>query len=142
MSSNKPGSLRRHARAVVMKIIGIQVLIGLLLAIGLLFFKGWDEAYSVLTGVLIGVLPSYYLGSRMFGGNHVTSGDLLLKQIYVAQMMKLGFTIALFLITILFIDAKSLMVLCGYTAVVAVNWLAMKFSDLGETSSPPVAEAN
>jgi F0F1-type ATP synthase assembly protein I len=142
MSSNKPGSLRRHARAVVMKIIGIQVLIGLLMAIGLLFFKGLDAAYSVLVGVLIGVLPSYYLGSRMFGADSVTSGDLLLKQIYVAEMMKLGFTVALFLITILFVDAKFPMVLCGYAAVVAVNWLAMKFSDLGVAASPTVTEAN
>lgn len=133
MSDSRPGSQRRHARDVVMKIVGIQVSIGILIAIGLLFFKGWSEAYSALTGALIGVLPSYYLGNRIFSaGDSSATGDLLLKQIYVAEMMKLGFTVALFLITILFIDARFTIVVSVYGAVVAVNWFAMKFADLNE----------
>lgn len=134
MSDFRPGSQRRHARGVVMKIVGIQVLIGLLITFGLLFFKGWYEAYSALTGSLIGVLPSYYLGNRMFSTTtSEASGDLLLKQIYIAEMMKLGLTVALFLISILVVDAKFSIVIIAYVAVTAVNWFAMRFADLAES---------
>lgn len=133
MSDFRPGSQRRHARDVVMKIIGIQVSIGLLITIGLLSFNGWYEAYSALTGTLIAVLPSYYLGNRIFSANiGAATGDLLLKQIYIAEMMKLGLTVALFLLSILLTNAKFSIVLSTYALVVAVNWFAMRYADLAE----------
>lgn len=132
MTVSQPGTQRRYARKVVMGIIAMQTVVGILIAIGLFFIKGWGEAYSALTGALIAVLPSYYLGNRIFGVNDATSGDVLLRQIYVAEMIKLAFTVALFLITILMLDAKFSIVMGTYATIVAVNWLAMKFSDLGE----------
>ena len=102
-----------------------------MIAVVLFLLKGWGEAYSALAGTLIGVLPSYYLGNRIFGSSSGASGDVLLKQIYVAEMMKLGFTVALFLITILILDAIFSIVLATYAAVVAVNWIAMKVANLG-----------
>ena len=114
-----------------MRIVAAQVVVGLAIAVGLFFGKGWNQAYSALAGTLIGVLPSYYLGNRIFGAPGGASGDVLLKQIYVAEMIKLGFTVALFLITILILDAIFSIVLCTYAAVVAVNWIAMRASNLG-----------
>ena len=142
MSDSRPGSLRRHARKLVMRIIAAQVMVGLVIAVGLFFIKGWDEAYAALAGTMIGVLPSYYLGNRIFGSGSGASGDMLLKQIYVAEMMKLGFTVALFLITILILDADFSIVLCTYAAVTAVNWVAMRLSNLSAETTMNTNEAS
>ena len=132
MSNTSPGSLRRHARNVVMRVIAMQVGVGLTIAAGLFLLSGWNQAYAALAGTLIGVLPSYYLGNRIVGSKGVASRDMLLKQIYVAEMMKLGMTVALFIISILLLDAKFSIVVSTYAAVVAVNWLAMRAAGLSE----------
>ena len=111
----------------------MQVGVGLTIAAGLFLLSGWNQAYAALVGTLIGVLPSYYLGNRIVGAQIVAaSGDLLLKQIYVAEMMKLGMTVALFIISIMLLDAKFSIVVSTYAAVVAVNWFAMRAAGLSE----------
>ena len=125
-----------------MRIVATQVAVGLVIAVVLFLIKGWGEAYSALAGTLIGVLPSYYLGNRIFGSSSGASGDILLKQIYVAEMMKLGFTVALFLITILILDAIFSIVLAAYAAVVAVNWIAMKVANLGAKATVETNDAS
>ncbi|MGR8949511.1 MAG: ATP synthase subunit I [Gammaproteobacteria bacterium] len=118
-----------------MRIIAVQVGVGLTIAASLFLLKGWNEAYSALAGALVGVLPSYYLGNRITGCTGTASGDVMLKQIYVAEMMKLGMTVALFLITIFLLDAKFSIVVSTYAAVVSVNWLAMRFTGLHERTA-------
>ncbi|MEM7466034.1 MAG: ATP synthase subunit I [Pseudomonadota bacterium] len=125
-----------------MRIVAMQVAVGLLVAVSLYILRGWEQAYAALVGAMIGVLPSYYLGNRIFGAEQGASGDDLLRQIYVAEMMKLGFTVALFLISILLLDVEFTIVLCTYAAVVAVNWLAMKFTDLGVKAPAQSSDAS
>ena len=134
MSSTTPGSLRRHARNIVMRIVAAQLAVGLVIVAGLFLLDGKEKAYAALAGTLIGVLPSYYLGNRIFGVSGGASGDVMLKQIYVAEMMKLGFTVALFLITIVVLDADFFVVVCTYAVVAAVNWVAMRVCNLGVTT--------
>lgn len=140
-SLTKPGTLRRHSRNVVLRIVAAQISIGLLIAVGLFFVGGWHESYSALAGALIATLPSYYLANRMFRYGNSTSVEDVLKNIYVAEMLKIGMTVALFVIAIIALNVNFAVVVGVYAAVVAVNWLGIRLADLGERPEQRLTKA-
>ena len=94
---------------------------------------GTHAGYSALSGGLIGVIPGFYLAARLAqqrGG--AAAGDLL-RRIYVGEMVKITFTVALFVIAIVLLNANFLMVLLGYGTTIAVNWFVVLQADIGET---------
>jgi F0F1-type ATP synthase assembly protein I len=60
-----------------------------------------------------------------------------LRGIYTGELLKIAFTIALFVIAIRLLAVVFLIVVASYLAMVAINWLALLFIDVGE--APPSA---
>ena len=95
--SPQAGSLRRHSRAIVLRIVAAQIAVGLLIALALFVLQGQFQGYSALVGALIAALPNYYLVVRMFQRRGSDSAEDLLRNVYVAEMVKIVFTVSLFL---------------------------------------------
>jgi F0F1-type ATP synthase assembly protein I len=64
-----------------------------------------------------------------------------LRGIYTGELLKIAFTIALFVIAIRLLDVMFLLVVASYLAMVAVNWLALLFIDVGEAPQSPTPGA-
>ena len=61
------------------------------------------------------------------------SAEQVLRNIYLGEGIKIAFTIALFVLAMLFLDVEFGVVAAAYLATVAVNWVAVYKADLGET---------
>lgn len=116
----------------MMQLIAGQLVLALTIAAALRLTLGGAAGYAALVGGLVGVVPNFYLALRMArsGGNAVA--EMALRTIYVGELIKIAFTVAMFVIAIVLLDANFLIVVLTYIATVAVNWFAFLLVDLGE----------
>ena len=64
-----------------------------------------------------------------------------MRGIYTGELLKIAFTIALFVIAIRLLDVVFLIVVASYLAMVAINWLALLYVDVGEQPQSPTTGA-
>lgn len=117
----------------MMLLVGGQLLATIAAGAVAALLGGSYAAYSALSGGLIGVIPSFYLAARMSGRRGGAGAEQALRRIYVGEMVKIAFTVALFIIAIVLLNADFLIVLLAYAATVAVNWVVVAIADIGET---------
>ncbi len=105
--------------------VAAQLVTGI--AVAVWFFATGDSgaSYSVLLGTLVGVLPSFYLASKIFSIRANCDAQQMLRAIYAAEAVKLAFSIALFVTVILVLDVSVPYVLVGYLTTMLVNWFAL-----------------
>lgn len=129
-----PGSLYQHSRRVALNVVASQILVAYVSAIGLAILVDYRHAYSALVGAGIGILPTYYFAVRLFkASRRVLSPEQALRNIYLGEGLKVLFTLALFVLAILTLTVSLPVVAGAYIATVAVNWVAVYFTDLGES---------
>jgi len=116
----------------MMQVVAGQLAVTVLIATVLALWLGRAAAYAALVGGLVGVIPNYYLALRMARAQASAAAEMVLRNIYVGELIKITFTAAMFIIAIVLLDADFLIVVLTYIATVAVNWLAFLFVDLGE----------
>ncbi|MCP5143613.1 MAG: ATP synthase subunit I [Gammaproteobacteria bacterium] len=116
-------------RQFVFRIVAAQVVCGLAIVLGMLVFKGAHAAYSALVGAAIGVIPSFYLARRMFRPSAEPSARGAVRNIYMAESLKILLTVALFVIALLALKVDFLVVVLTYIAIMAVHWLALLFPE-------------
>ena len=100
-------------------------------------WPGPAVAYSALVGAIIAIVPNYYLASRLLRRRTGATPDEAWRGIYTGELLKIVFTIALFVMAIRLLDIVFLIVVAAYLAMVAVNACGLLFIDLGE--APPAA---
>lgn len=120
-------------------LIGGQLVVAVLAVLVLAIWPGPAVAYSAMVGAVIAILPNWYLASRLARRGPGASPDEALRGIYTGELLKIAFTIALFVIAIRLLDVAFLIVVASYIAMVVVNWAALLFIDLGE--APRVSSA-
>lgn len=118
-----------------------QVLAALALGLVLAAFSGTTSAYSAMVGALIAIAPNYYLAARLMRRKPGTTPSESLRGIYTGELLKIAFTIALFVIAIRLLDVVFLIVVASYLAMVAINWLALLYVDVGEQPQSPTTGA-
>jgi len=124
--------LHERAKRTLTLLIAGQLSISIVTVALVTAVAGWDAAYSVLVGGLIGILPNYYFAGRLMRSRASAAALQSLREIYVGEFIKIAFTSALFVIAIIFLNVKFLVVVLTYFALVVVNWLAFLVADLGE----------
>lgn len=127
------GALHNHSRRIALSVVAGQVAVTFGVALVLAVFGSGRSVYSALVGAGIGILPTYYLALRMFRRTRSMSAEQVLRNIYLGEGIKIAFTIALFVLAMLFLDVEFGVVAAAYLATVAVNWVAVYKADLGET---------
>ncbi|MDA0824200.1 MAG: ATP synthase subunit I [Proteobacteria bacterium] len=127
------GALYNYSRGLALRVVAGQIVVGLALACCLAFVSA-NLGYSALVGAGIGILPTYYLAVRMFRrSRRALSPEQALRNIYLGEGLKVAFTIALFVLSILQLDVHLGAVAGAYMTTVVVNWVAIYAADLGES---------
>ena len=118
-----------------------QTLAALALVLVVALWSGMGAAYSVLVGTVIAIAPNYYLAARLMRRKPGTTPSESLRGIYTGELLKIAFTIALFVIAIRLLDVMFLTVVASYLVMAAVNWLALLYIDVGEQPRSSTARA-
>ena len=119
------------------KLIVAQSLAAVAITLVLSVWLGKTAAYSALVGAIIAIVPNLYLARRLLGRGPGATPSESLRGIYSGELLKIAFTIALFVIAIRLLDVVFLIVVASYLAMVMINWLALLFIDVGETPQSP-----
>jgi len=106
------------------KILCMQVLMALLVALGFLFVGGWKNTVSPLLGSSIALLPNLYFAYKVYLARH-QSAQGIVNAFYAGETTKLILTIALFTIVLQIPSVDFLTLLVGYIAVLSVFWFAL-----------------
>jgi len=119
------------------KLLVGQSLAATALILVLAVWLGKTAAYSALVGSIIAIVPNFYLARRLLRRGPGATPSESLRGIYTGELLKIAFTIALFVIAIRILNVVFLIVVASYLAMVAINWLALLFIDVGEAPQSP-----
>lgn len=123
------------------KLIAAQSLAAVAITLVLSVWLGKTAAWSALVGAIIAIVPNLYLARRLLGRGPGATPNESLRGIYTGELLKIAFTIALFVIAIRLLDVVFLIVVACYLAMVMINWLALLFIDVGEAPQAPTTGA-
>ena len=123
------------------KLIAAQSLAAVAITLVLSVWLGKTAAWSALVGAIIAIVPNLYLARRLLGRGPGATPNESLRGIYTGELLKIAFTIALFVIAIRLLDVVFLIVVACYLAMVMINWLALLFIDVGEAPRAPTTGA-
>ena len=135
------GPLRERAQHAINKLLVAQSLAAVALVVVVGVWLGKPSAYSVLVGTVISIVPNFYLARRLLRRGPGATPSESLRGIYTGELLKIAFTIALFVIAIRLLNVVFLIVVASYLAMVAINWLALLFIDVGEAPQAPTSGA-
>lgn len=114
-----------YSRVTAFAVVAAQIITGGAVSAWLLGTGEGGAAYSVLLGTLVGALPGFYLAAKIFNLDVNMDPERRLRAIYVAEAVKVSFSVALFVTVILALDVSVPYVLVGYLVTVLVNWFAL-----------------
>jgi ATP synthase protein I len=118
----------------IMQLVFYQFVLTLGLgAVGALFVSAM-VGKSALVGGVIAVLPSYYLAKRMLSRRKELSAADSLHNNYVGSVIKIVYTVALFLLVIISLEVNFLILISAYFVVVLTNWFGLVFMDFSESA--------
>ena len=123
------------------KLLVGQLLAALALTLVLAVWPGLAAAYSAMVGAFIAIVPNYFLAARLKRRKPGATPSESLRGIYTGELLKIAFTVALFVIAIRLLDVVFLIVVASYLAMVAINWLALLFIDVSEQPRSPTTGA-
>jgi ATP synthase protein I len=116
------------AKQVTRKVIFIQLLVTLLIAVALLVFSNGQAAYSALIGGGVSTLVTLYFASQVFSVRIGSPAAKIARAFYLGEIVKLLLTILLLSIALLWLDVSPLPLLLAYMAALMAYWLALPFT--------------
>lgn len=114
------------------RLIASQVLVAIAIVLLLMIAFGSQAAYAALIGAVIGIVPNWHLADRLLRRKRNAGPDQLLRQIYFSEFIKIVFTVALFVMTIVLLDVSFLVVAGVYLIMAAVIGAILPMVDLCE----------
>ena len=122
-------------RRAVFRVVAAQLATALTVTALIAVIFGLRPGYSALVGVVIGVLPSHYAATRLFRVGPDAPAERVLGNVYVAEVIKILLTAALFVIALLALDVNVLAVAATYVSTIVVYWLALLFLQVSRNES-------
>ena len=140
LNSQASGPLSARANRAIFGLVGGQlaVAIGAAAAFGAL--GGAHQAYSALVGGLIAVIPNAYFGLRLVRRRYASAADNL-RSIYAGAFIKIAFSCALFVIAIRVLNTNFVVVIAGFAAASAANWIGLLKVNLAESAQEAAPKA-
>ena len=109
------------------RIISVQVLVTVVIALIMLIIRGQADAASAFVGGAVGFLTSLIYAKKMFVPKGIEVKKII-RAHYSAEAYKLAFTILLFsFVFTQFKDVHALPLFVTYIATLAVYWAALIF---------------
>lgn len=110
-------------RRVAFRIAASQFAIAGVFAAGFGLGLGLQAGLSALVGGTVNALANLYLAHRVFGGD--TSPQAILKNLYIGEFVKIGLTVALFVLALMTLDLAFLPLFVTYAATLFAFWIAL-----------------
>lgn len=116
------------AKRVTHKIIAIQLLLTLLIAIAFLVFSSFKMAYSAAIGGGVSTLVTLYFASKVFSAHIGAPAATVLRAFCLGMAAKFVLTILLLGAALLWLNVSPLPLLVAYGAALMAYWLALPFT--------------
>jgi F0F1-type ATP synthase assembly protein I len=123
---------RVQARVTTAGVIAAQIVAGLGLAAWLWAGGDGRAGYSVLAGLLAGVVPNFFFALKLFGLRSDADARSQLRAIYAGETVKVAFASMLLASAIAFLPVSLAYLLAGFLATVVVSWCALAMPLNGE----------
>ena len=114
------------SRSAAYKLLGIELIISVVVALLLLLYAGAGTAGSALMGGLIYILPNAYFTRCAFRGNELESPHLIVRWFYMGEAGKFILTAVMFTLCFVWAGYLHVMVLfMMYIFMVMVNLIGL-----------------
>ncbi len=108
------------------RIVGLQVLVTVLIALPMLAFSGALAAGSSLAGGAIGFVTSWAYIQKMAAPSGGRNPGVLLRNHVIAECLKLGLTVVAFAAVFVFFKGVAVVpMLLTFMATLAMYWVAL-----------------
>lgn len=103
------------------------------------FESAWRSAGSALAGGGVCVIASAYMARRMFKVPAQAPAAMVVRAFYIGEVAKIGISVALFALAIIYIDLNIPAFLLTYIAALSTYWFALLTSEVivGAASRSP-----
>lgn len=105
-----------------------QIAVTILAGLAALFSTGGKAAISAAVGGGISILVTAVVAKRVFAGGAGVSAKQVLRGLIVGEAIKIGLTVFLFSIVIVWMDVMFLPLFLTYAATLLAYWLVLPFT--------------
>ena len=118
-----------RVKSLITRIMVFQLTLILLIGLALLLFFDAKLAFAGLVGGLIWLLPNYHMASGLLNLQRGLEPEDRLRKIYLKSAFKIIYSLALFLIAIIFFRVNFSVVVTVYLTLALVSGLAFRYSE-------------
>ena len=118
-----------RVKSLITRMVLFQLMFILLIGIALLLFFGAKQAFAGLIGGLIWLLPNYHMARGLLNLERGLKPEDRLRKIYLKSAFKIVYSLALFLIAIIFFRVDFLVVVTVYLTLTLASGFAFRYSE-------------
>jgi ATP synthase protein I len=129
LQKNPTDPATRSARAIAYRLVGLQALVVIAIALGW-EISGSTAAFSALLGGAACVLPSFFFARYLFSTTSARAAKKIIKAFFLGELVKLAFSAMLLVLILLFIPVSMVPLIVGFAGAQFGFWLAPAFVKL------------
>ena len=118
-----------RVKSLITRMMVFQLTLILLIGLALLLFFDAKLAFAGLVGGLIWLLPNYHMACGLLNLQRGLEPEDRLRKIYLKSAFKIIYSLALFLIAIIFFRVDFLVVVTVYLTLALVSGFAFRYSE-------------
>ena len=118
-----------RVKSLITRMMVFQLTLILLIGLALLLFFDAKLAFAGLVGGLIWLLPNYHMACGLLNLQRGLEPEDRLRKIYLKSAFKIIYSLALFLIAIIFFRVNFLVVVTVYLTLALVSGFAFRYSE-------------
>ena len=118
-----------RVKSLITRMMVFQLTLILLIGLALLLFFDAKLAFAGLVGGLIWLLPNYHMACGLLNLQRGLEPEDRLRKIYLKSAFKIIYSLALFLIAIIFFRVNFSVVATVYLTLALVSGLAFRYSE-------------
>ena len=122
-----------RVKSLITRMMVFQLTLILLIGLALLLFFDAKLAFAGLVGGLIWLLPNYHMACGLLNLQRGLEPEDRLRKIYLKSAFKIIYSLALFLIAIIFFRVNFLVVVTVYLTLALVSGFAFRYSENAAT---------
>ena len=108
----------------VWRLLLAQLIVGTLIALGMLITAGKQAALSALLGGLVAFLPSLIFARKLFQYQGARAARQIIRSFYLGEFLKIISSIALFTLVFVYFEVTPLAFFLTYIVVVMIHWFS------------------
>ena len=118
-----------RVKSLITRMMLFQLTLVLLIGLVLFLFFEAKTAFAGLVGGLVWLLPNYHMACGLLNLQRGLKPEDRLRKIYLKSAFKIIYSLALFLIAIIFLQVDFLVVVVVYLTLALVSGFAFRYSE-------------